>query len=154
MVLDKNQCTSFYLVDVFMWFIFFFLLLPFQTQWQDTPTMCTTWTNWLYMWHPSQLRTMKVYRYMINKKLLNTVFPHIVSAETIFFEFGHYSVEETIQRRKLYEEIWYACCWWMHDFGNSKANVHYQIILENYTGFMFSLSQELHISQYIFYITF
>ena len=35
----------------------------------------------------------------------------------------------------------------MHDFGNSKANVHYQIILENYTGFMFSLSQKLHIYQ-------
>ena len=38
-----------------------------------------------------------------NLSFLNTVFPHIVSAETIL----NYSKEETIQGRKLYEEIWY-----------------------------------------------
>ena len=51
---------------------------------------------------------MKVYRYMINKKLLNTVFPHIVSAETIFFEFGNFRVTvykcaDAIQWRKLFK---------------------------------------------------
>ena len=41
-----------------------------------------------------------------------TIFPHIVFAETILFEFGNPKVTvhkcaETIQGRKLYEEIWY-----------------------------------------------
>ena len=55
-------------------------------------------------------------------QIICTVFPHIVSAETIFFNSilytvtfgnstfrcGNYSREETIQGRKLYEEIRYV----------------------------------------------
>ena len=45
--------------------------------------------------------------------LVHTVFPHIVSAE--FFEFGNPKVHkcaETIQGRKLYEEIRYFFLQW------------------------------------------
>ena len=115
-----------------------FFILPFQTQWQDTPTMCTTWTNWLYMWHPSQLRTMKVYRYMINKKLLNM---HGVDECTIhlisFTSILKYLCSSVIRLSK--------------NFGNSEAD--HQIALENYAVFMFSLSQKLHIYQIFKFFT-
>ena len=61
--------------------------------------------------------------YMTNDHITCTVFPHIVSAETILFWIwkskghntwicGNYSREETIQGRKLYEEIRYAIKLW------------------------------------------
>ena len=50
--------------------------------------------------------------------IADTLFPHIVSAEKFFFEFVNPNVTvhkcaETIQWRKLYEEIRYMVCNWV-----------------------------------------
>ena len=56
----------------------------------------------------------------IHLQIAFTVYPHIVLAETILFEFGKQYISpkvtvhksaETIQGKKLYEEIWYVIPW-------------------------------------------
>ena len=66
--------------------------------------------SWQIKTFPQKVSAESIF--FFNSKIVensNTVFPRIVSSETILFwnlECGNYSGEETIQGRKLDEEIW------------------------------------------------